>query len=54
MKLTGWQEAAVVDPVQPDKCISAAKEHGVTITTVLTTHSHWDHAGGNDEIAKKV
>lgn len=26
------------------------KEKGVTLTTVLTTHHHWDHAGGNEKL----
>lgn len=46
--------AAAVDPVEPDKVIAAAKELGVTITTVLTTHSHSDHSGGNNEMKKKI
>lgn len=34
-------EAAVVDPVAPSSVIEAAKELGVNITKVLTTHHHW-------------
>ncbi|GBG32616.1 Hydroxyacylglutathione hydrolase, mitochondrial [Hondaea fermentalgiana] len=48
----GSKTCGVVDPVTPSKVIEAAKERGVKITHVLTTHSHWDHAGGNEEIAK--
>jgi hydroxyacylglutathione hydrolase len=46
--------AAVVDPVEPDQVINAAKELKVKITCILTTHSHWDHAGGNVELVKKL
>ncbi|NP_001396525.1 hydroxyacylglutathione hydrolase, mitochondrial isoform 9 [Mus musculus] len=46
------QEAAIVDPVQPQKVIEAAKKHRVKLTTVLTTHHHWDHAGGNEKLVK--
>lgn len=46
--------AAVVDPVEPEKVIAKAKELNVKITTVLTTHSHWDHAGGNTKIASLI
>ncbi|XP_058013446.1 hydroxyacylglutathione hydrolase, mitochondrial isoform X1 [Ahaetulla prasina] len=46
------KEAAIVDPVQPQKVVDAAKKHGVKLTTVLTTHHHWDHAGGNDKLVK--
>ncbi|XP_055991230.1 hydroxyacylglutathione hydrolase, mitochondrial isoform X4 [Sorex fumeus] len=46
------REAAVVDPVQPQKVIQTARKQGVKLTTVLTTHHHWDHAGGNDKLVK--
>ncbi|KAJ6657306.1 hypothetical protein lerEdw1_002673 [Lerista edwardsae] len=46
------KEAAIVDPVQPQKVVDAAKKHGVKLTTVLTTHHHWDHAGGNEKLVK--
>jgi len=38
---------AVVDPVEPEKLIERAKQEGVTLSTVLTTHHHWDHAGSS-------
>eukprot|EP00040_Diaphanoeca_grandis_P002625 m.22264 g.22264 ORF g.22264 m.22264 type:complete len:271 (-) comp13756_c0_seq1:415-1227(-) len=44
--------AACVDPVEPKKILAAAAAIGVTITTSLTTHSHWDHSGGNVELHK--
>lgn len=28
------------------------KKHRVKLTTVLTTHHHWDHAGGNEKLLK--
>uniref|UniRef100_A0A2K5QAG0 Hydroxyacylglutathione hydrolase, mitochondrial n=1 Tax=Cebus imitator TaxID=2715852 RepID=A0A2K5QAG0_CEBIM len=46
------KEAAIVDPVQPQKVVEEAKKHGVKLTTVLTTHHHWDHAGGNEKLVK--
>ncbi|XP_037670224.1 hydroxyacylglutathione hydrolase, mitochondrial isoform X3 [Choloepus didactylus] len=46
------REAAVVDPVQPQKVVETVKKHGVRLTTVLTTHHHWDHAGGNEKLVK--
>lgn len=48
------KECACVDPVEPAKIIAAAKECGATITHVLTTHSHWDHAGGNVALVKEL
>jgi len=48
------KEAAVVDPVEPDSVIKAVEEEGVTLTTLLTTHHHWDHSGGNGDLIKRV
>lgn len=45
---------AVVDPVQADKAITCAKDDGLNISMVLTTHHHWDHAGGNKDIVSKI
>ncbi|GLJ26351.1 hypothetical protein SUGI_0507590 [Cryptomeria japonica] len=47
-------EGAVVDPVEPQKLVQLAEEHGCNLKLVLTTHHHWDHAGGNEEIKKLV
>ncbi|XP_054848438.1 hydroxyacylglutathione hydrolase, mitochondrial isoform X2 [Eublepharis macularius] len=46
------KQAAIVDPVQPQKVVDAVRKHGVKLTTVLTTHHHWDHAGGNEKLVK--
>lgn len=46
------KEAAVVDPVEPKSVLEEVKKSGLNLTTVLTTHHHWDHAGGNDELVK--
>jgi len=48
------KEAAVVDPVEPDKVIEALAQHGVKLSTVLTTHHHYDHAGGNKDLVAKI
>ncbi|KAF5736486.1 Hydroxyacylglutathione hydrolase cytoplasmic family protein [Tripterygium wilfordii] len=48
------KEAAVVDPVEPEKILQAATDHGVQLKFVLTTHHHWDHAGGNDKMKELV
>jgi len=46
--------AAAVDPAEPEKVIKAAKNEGVTITTILTTHHHGDHAGGNSGMCAAI
>ncbi|XP_071813335.1 hydroxyacylglutathione hydrolase, mitochondrial-like [Apostichopus japonicus] len=48
------KEAAIVDPVNPDKVVEAVSKEGVNLKSVITTHHHWDHAGGNEELVKKV
>jgi len=48
------REAAIIDPVEPEKCLTAIKEENVKLTHILTTHHHWDHAGGNEELCKLV
>ncbi|EME26560.1 Hydroxyacylglutathione hydrolase, mitochondrial [Galdieria sulphuraria] len=45
--------AAAVDPVEPTKVTRAAEEEGVSLVAVLTTHKHWDHSGGNEELLEK-
>jgi hydroxyacylglutathione hydrolase len=47
-------QAAVVDPVEPDTVVAAVEEEGLTLTHLLTTHHHWDHAGGNAALLKRV
>nr|CAD1828898.1 unnamed protein product [Ananas comosus var. bracteatus] len=47
-------EAAAVDPVEPEKVLRSAAEIGADLKFVLTTHHHWDHAGGNEKIRMLV
>ncbi|KAF9437051.1 hypothetical protein BGZ76_002121 [Entomortierella beljakovae] len=46
-------EAAVVDPVQPQKVLHILQHLGAKLTSVLCTHHHMDHAGGNIELISK-
>ena len=47
-------DAAVVDgPPDADPVLAACETLGVTLTTVLNTHTHWDHIGINQELAKR-
>ncbi|KAI8055651.1 hypothetical protein BDF22DRAFT_671310, partial [Syncephalis plumigaleata] len=39
------KEAAVIDPVDPERVLAAVEQHGGKLTTLLTTHHHSDHAG---------
>uniref|UniRef100_A0A1I7ZLP3 hydroxyacylglutathione hydrolase n=1 Tax=Steinernema glaseri TaxID=37863 RepID=A0A1I7ZLP3_9BILA len=49
-KKTG--KAAVVDPVDVDKALEAAKSECVDLVAALITHHHWDHAGGTKKLAE--
>ena len=42
--------AAAVDPADAKAVVAAAAREGVRISHVLTTHCHWDHAGGNKDM----
>lgn len=44
------KEAAIVDPVDPETVVTAVRENDIKLTQVLTTHHHWDHAGGNAKL----
>ena len=45
-------EAMAIDPLDHEKCLSAAKDKGWDITQVLNTHEHGDHTGGNGAVIK--
>lgn len=47
-------EAGIVDPVSPDTVVQAVNDEKVKLTHILTTHHHWDHAGGNSNLVKKI
>ena len=48
------KEAMVIDPLDVERCLSAASKHGFKITHILNTHEHWDHIDGNSEMREKT
>ena len=40
-------EALIVDPLNADQCLAAARARGFSITQILNTHEHRDHTDGN-------
>ncbi|KAI9490910.1 hydroxyacylglutathione hydrolase [Zychaea mexicana] len=47
-------QAAVVDPVEPNKVLAALAEYPeYKLSAILTTHHHADHAGGNLQLLKE-
>ncbi|MGB0223235.1 MULTISPECIES: MBL fold metallo-hydrolase [unclassified Marinobacterium] len=52
---TETKEAAVVDPGGDlQKIMAAIEEEGVTLTKILLTHGHIDHAGASATLAKSM
>ncbi len=47
----GQGGAAVVDPSEAGPVQRALAFRGVTLRAIWNTHHHWDHVGGNDELA---
>lgn len=45
-------EAGVVDPSEAGPVAEAVKREGVNFTTIINTHHHWDHVGGNKELVQ--
>ena len=48
------KECGVVDCAEADKVLAAVKQHGLKLTTVLPTHYHFDHVGGNEDLASAI
>ncbi|TPX42033.1 hydroxyacylglutathione hydrolase [Synchytrium endobioticum] len=48
------KQAALVDPVEPAKVLPVAHGANASVSCVLTTHHHADHAGGNRSIAAQL
>ncbi|KAF0455588.1 Hydroxyacylglutathione hydrolase [Gigaspora margarita] len=44
------KEAAVVDPVEPEKVLPVVEQHGANLKHLITTHHHSDHSGGNEKL----
>src|ERR1700726_1085406 len=47
-------ECAVVDCAEAGKVLDAVQRHNLKLKSVLTTHWHPDHSGGNADIVGKV
>ena len=53
LECTATREAAVVDGPEAEPVLSYAATHGLKLTTILTTHTHPDHIGIHNELAKR-
>ena len=43
-------EAAIVDPSEAEPVLQRVAQENVKLTTILNTHHHRDHTGGNEEL----
>ncbi len=48
------REAAVVDCAETEPVLAEVESRGVTLTSILTTHHHWDHVAGNEALLAMV
>lgn len=42
-----------MDPVDPERVMTALLNKPIQLKSILTTHHHWDHAGGNEKLVAK-
>ena len=45
-------DCVVVDGAEPEKIVAKVTEVGANVVGVLSTHHHWDHAGGNSVLVE--
>ncbi len=48
------KEAAVVDCAEADAVLAEVERRQVRLTTVLATHHHFDHVGGNSDLLARL
>jgi hydroxyacylglutathione hydrolase len=51
---TGEGEAAVVDASEARPVREALAREGLRLAAIWSTHHHWDHVGGNEELAREL
>ncbi len=44
--------AVAIDPADPEPVVERVRSDGLDLRAVLCTHHHWDHAGGNEALAR--
>lgn len=47
-------ETAAIDPALAEPVLAALKQRGWQLTTILNTHHHGDHVGGNSELKRQT
>jgi len=49
----GSRAAVVIDPSEAAPIIQRIESEGLELKAIINTHHHWDHVGGNSELAEK-
>lgn len=52
--LIAGKRAAIVDCSEAGPVLEEVRKRGLTLEAVLSTHHHFDHVGGNEEVARAV
>jgi hydroxyacylglutathione hydrolase len=52
--VAGGGDAVVVDASEAGPVRDAAARAGVRVRAIWSTHHHWDHVGGNEELAREL
>jgi hydroxyacylglutathione hydrolase len=50
----GSSEAAVVDVAEAEAVLDEAARLGVRVSAILSTHHHFDHVGGNEDLVARL
>lgn len=49
----GSRAAVVIDPSEAEPIIRRIENEGLELKAIVNTHHHWDHVGGNLDLAEK-
>ncbi len=48
------KRAAIVDASEAGPVLAEVRRRGLTLEGILSTHHHYDHVGGNEEVARAI
>lgn len=54
---TTTKDSVIIDPANPDEVLPTLRERmngDINLTSILNTHHHWDHAGGNEKLLSQL
>ncbi len=48
------RQAGIIDPSEFSPVWKVIQQQGITLVSILNTHHHWDHVGGNQQLLTKL